>query len=163
MCEKEIVIMAMIMFNKKFDKFLKKNNIGYSINLRDTVSVMFCFHELDDETLEIKMLDIVFLCHKGGGLKHLETFLLEYMEEQKELYKKETVKMATVVRCDICERIHDDRDYNFENIIRCNINNDIELDICQECFDKIKVFCSDINANYKKILDNIPANDGKKA
>lgn len=70
--------------------------------------------------------------------------------------------MATVVRCDICGSINDDQDYNFESIIRCNINN-TELDICEECMNKIRDFCSDINTNYKKILDNISVNDGKKA
>lgn len=44
---------------------------------------MFCFHELDDETLEIKVLDIAAI-----GSKILEEILIEYAEKQKELYKK---------------------------------------------------------------------------
>lgn len=67
--------------------------------------------------------------------------------------------MATVVKCDICGGIHEDQDDNFKSVIRCNISDYIGLDICEECMNKIKVFCSDINANYKNIL----VNDSEKA
>lgn len=48
--------------------------------------------------------------------------------------------MATVVKCDICGGIHEDRDDNFKSIIRCNISDYIDLDICEECMNKIKSF-----------------------
>jgi len=71
--------------------------------------------------------------------------------------------MAAVVKCDICGGIYEEQDVNFKSIIRCNINNHIDLDICEKCMNKIKVFCSDINTNYKNFLDNILVNDGEKA
>ena len=65
--------------------------------------------------------------------------------------------MAKVTKCDVCGN-------TIENVTMNRFTVDVHksfslydpcYDICVECMNKIRDFCSDINANYKKILDNI--------
>lgn len=66
--------------------------------------------------------------------------------------------MAKVTICDVCGSIVEQKNKFTVGIYKPK-RYDCFYDVCVECMNKIKDFCSDIDANYKKILDNISVND----